>query len=113
MEVSALRSPDTIALLLLASHLVHKSALQAPPTDLVLNSVDQGWEPLCALLGKPVPADTPFPSANAGDSFAARRDAIVKARLGRAFRNMALWIIVALLLSVWYYQSGGWLVTKE
>lgn len=36
----------------------------AVPSDrLLVFTVDQGWEPLCRFLGKPVP-DTPFPNVN-------------------------------------------------
>ena len=34
-----------------------------PPERLLVYSADQGWEPLCALLGVPVP-ETPFPNVN-------------------------------------------------
>ncbi len=34
-----------------------------PPDRLLVFSVEQGWEPLCAFLGVPVP-DTPFPNVN-------------------------------------------------
>ena len=34
-----------------------------PPERLLVYSVDQGWTPLCAFLGVPVP-ETPFPNVN-------------------------------------------------
>ncbi|MGE0387191.1 MAG: sulfotransferase family protein [Gammaproteobacteria bacterium] len=34
-----------------------------PPERLLVYSVDQGWEPLCAFLGLPVP-EAPFPNVN-------------------------------------------------
>lgn len=34
-----------------------------PPEKLLVYSVDQGWGPLCAFVGKPVPS-TPFPNVN-------------------------------------------------
>lgn len=34
-----------------------------PPERLLVFTVDQGWAPLCAFLGVPVP-DTPFPNVN-------------------------------------------------
>ena len=42
-----------------------------PPERLLVYEVGQGWEPLCAFLGLPVPA-TPFPKVNSTDDFAAR-----------------------------------------
>ena len=43
-----------------------------PPERLVFFDVREGWEPLCKVLGKPIP-DTPFPRVNDGqaiDNFA-------------------------------------------
>ena len=37
-----------------------------PADRLLVFSVDQGWEPLCAFLGTDVP-DSPFPHANEGE----------------------------------------------
>jgi hypothetical protein len=42
-----------------------------PPERLLVYEVAQGWAPLCAFLGRPVPA-TPFPKVNSTDDFAAR-----------------------------------------
>ncbi len=35
-----------------------------PPEKLLIYEVKQGWEPLCAFLGVPVPAGKPFPHVN-------------------------------------------------
>lgn len=35
-----------------------------PPARLLEFDVREGWEPLCAFLGRPVPADRPFPRLN-------------------------------------------------
>jgi hypothetical protein len=52
----------------------HDQAVQAaiPPDRLLVFEVKQGWEPLCAFLGVPVPADEPFPHVNDADSFRQR-----------------------------------------
>ncbi len=42
-----------------------------PPDRLLIYEVKNGWEPLCAFLGKPVP-NTPFPRANDSDAFQKR-----------------------------------------
>ena len=42
-----------------------------PRERLLVFDVKEGWEPLCAFLGRPIP-DTPFPRKNGGDSFAER-----------------------------------------
>lgn len=48
-----------------------------PPERLLVYSVDQGWEPLCAFLGVPVPA-TPFPNVNDRAEFQKVKCGIVK-----------------------------------
>ena len=49
----------------LAQYEAHMAEVKAsvPPERLLVYSVDQGWAPLCAFLGVPVP-DTPFPNVN-------------------------------------------------
>jgi hypothetical protein len=37
---------------------------RVPPEKLLVFNVKDGWEPLCAFLGKPVPRDIPFPNLN-------------------------------------------------
>jgi len=39
-----------------------------PPERLLVYDVAEGWEPLCAFLGVPVP-DEPFPHKNTRDEF--------------------------------------------
>ena len=48
----------------------HNAAVAAelPADRLLVFEVKEGWEPLCAFLGKPVP-DTPFPHVNDGAEF--------------------------------------------
>lgn len=40
-----------------------------PPEKLLVYNVKEGWEPLCAFLGVPVPDGKPFPRLNDRDSF--------------------------------------------
>ncbi len=35
-----------------------------PPERLLVYDVKEGWEPLCRFLGRPVPAEVPFPRLN-------------------------------------------------
>lgn len=51
----------------------HNAAVKAaiPAQRLLVYEVKQGWEPLCAFLGKPVPA-TPFPNVNDTAEFRGR-----------------------------------------
>ena len=46
----------------------------APPERLLVMDVREGWEPLCAFLGVPVP-DTPFPRENSREEMAHFRSA--------------------------------------
>ncbi len=49
-----------------------ETVLAAVPNDrLLMFKVSDGWEPLCAFLGVPVP-DTPFPRENSTEEFRAR-----------------------------------------
>jgi hypothetical protein len=53
-------------------HRHSEAVLAAIPADrLLVFEVKQGWEPLCAFLGVPVP-DTPFPRENSTADFKAR-----------------------------------------
>ncbi|HZU14267.1 MAG TPA: sulfotransferase [Chloroflexota bacterium] len=44
------------------------------PNRLLVYEVSQGWEPLCAFLGVPVPDGLEFPHLNDTESFQQRRD---------------------------------------
>lgn len=43
-----------------------------PPERLLVFDVKEGWEPLCAFLGVPVPENEPFPHLNDAESFRRR-----------------------------------------
>jgi Sulfotransferase domain len=43
-----------------------------PPERLLVHNLGDGWEPLCARLGVPVP-DAPYPKRNTADEFRAAR----------------------------------------
>jgi len=45
---------------------------RVPADRLLIFDVNQGWEPLCAFLGVPVP-DAPFPRTNSSEEWAQRR----------------------------------------
>ena len=55
----------------------HQQMVQehVPSDRLLVYDVKQGWEPLCAFLGVPVPVGEEFPHLNDTASFNARRDA--------------------------------------
>lgn len=70
-----------------------------PPERLLVFSVDQGWEPLCAFLGVPVPA-TPFPRVN--DRVAFRKRIVRIARAGYAVLALALLALLAAVGAIAY-----------
>jgi sulfotransferase family protein len=45
---------------------------RVPRDRLLVYEVKEGWEPLCRFLGRPVPADTPFPKINDTQAFRQR-----------------------------------------
>jgi Sulfotransferase domain len=47
-----------------------------PAERLLVYEVTQGWEPLCAFLGVPVPAGVPFPRLNDAEAFRALRQSL-------------------------------------
>ena len=53
-----------------AAFTAHADAVKAaiPSDQLLVHDVKEGWEPLCAFLGVPVP-DTPFPRSNDRSEF--------------------------------------------
>ena len=63
---------------LIARFRAHEAAVQdsLPPERLLVFSPKEGWEPLCAFLGVPVPADEPFPRTNHREEFFANLDDI-------------------------------------
>ncbi|KAJ3521965.1 hypothetical protein NM208_g13061 [Fusarium decemcellulare] len=53
-------------------------------------SVEDGWEPLCEFLGKPIP-DAPFPNGNKGSGqFQDNMEEATKDLVRNAMRNMAI-----------------------
>lgn len=55
---------------LIAAFNAHEAEVKAtiPAERLLVHSAKDGWEPLCAFLGKPVP-DTPYPRTNSKEEF--------------------------------------------
>jgi hypothetical protein len=51
--------------------------------------VEDGWEPLCEFLGKPVPNEH-FPRVNNGAGFKAREEQATKLWMVTAYKNMAI-----------------------
>ncbi|KAJ5279262.1 hypothetical protein N7478_004634 [Penicillium angulare] len=69
-------------------------------------TVQDGWEPLCKFLGKPVP-DVPFPDNNkSGGDFEKKLDDSLDRMVKNAFRNIYGLSAVALGVGAWLYCSG-------
>jgi Sulfotransferase domain len=58
-----------------------------PAERLLVYEVTQGWEPLCAFLGVPIPVDVPFPHLN--DTEAARARLTLRMNKGAAHPRQA------------------------
>ena len=69
--------------------------------------VQDGCEPLCKYLEKPVP-DRSFPSGNAPKAFQAKMDTMNQARLGEAKRNILAALVILLALTAMLY---AWLLS--
>jgi hypothetical protein len=76
----------------LAYYAQHVETIKAaiPPDRLLVFSVDQGWGPLCAFLGLPLPA-TPFPNVNSRAEF----QKIKRGMMGGAYAILAIGAVVA------------------
>jgi hypothetical protein len=75
------------------------------PKDRLLEwYIDDGWEPLCKFLGKPVP-DTPFPHANAAAGGWKTREEQCNKRWVEAAITRLGCLVLGLVMIV-----GGWFV---
>lgn len=65
-----------------------------PKERLLEWTVEDGWNPLCEFLGKPIP-DEPFPHVNAAAGFAGQEMRIGKKYIMGALKNLAVLGVVA------------------
>ena len=70
---------------------------EVPAERLIDFEVKQGWAPLCAFLGKPVP-ETPFPNVN--DSAEFKRRIRTLKMIGRA-----PWVVFAIIAAIALYVA--------
>ncbi|KAJ5241921.1 uncharacterized protein N7469_000248 [Penicillium citrinum] len=78
-----------------------------PKDNLLEWSVEDGWEPLCKFLDKPVPNEA-FPRTNTPGSYAERADELVKRRIVQCLRNFSLTFVALAGIStaaVMWYQG--------
>jgi hypothetical protein len=67
-----------------------------PADRLLVYEISQGWGPLCAFLGVPVPEGKPFPHLNDAAEFRARleRDALIVRTVGYAALGVAALVLI-------------------
>ncbi len=65
-------------------------------------TAEDGWEPLCTFLQKPIP-DEPFPRVNNAVGFQGRIEKLTKRWLMEGLRNLAIGIaiLVVVLTVIW------------
>lgn len=71
-----------------------------PPEKLLVFEVREGWAPLCAFLGVPVPEDRPFPKVNDAEDFRARIRKVTT--IARAAPVVGL--VVTVLVMAWVFS---------
>jgi len=92
-----------------AAYLAHNAEVKrvTPPERLLLFQLDQGWEPLCKFLGKPIP-DVPFPRINDTEELNRLVGLYIAEGMRRGLVDIAKKTapVVVLLLSaaVWYMR---------
>ena len=62
-----------------------------PADRLLVYEVRQGWEPLCAFLGVPVPEGKPFPHVNDAIEFRARASCATPASCAASVMPPSAW----------------------
>lgn len=68
-------------------------------------TVEDGWEPLCEFLGKPVPNE-PFPHVNAAAGWAGQEMRLAKKYIVGAAINVGTFCIIA--AGAWAIYSRYW-----
>ncbi|KAK1094462.1 hypothetical protein LTR48_000337 [Friedmanniomyces endolithicus] len=70
-------------------------------------TVQDGWEPLCKFLDKPVPTH-PFPAGNKVGDFEARLASLHAKQFQRALRNIAIAVLLVLVAvaAAWHRVAG-------
>jgi sulfotransferase family protein len=74
-----------------------------PPDRLLVFEVREGWQPLCAFLGVPVPAGKPFPHVNDVEEFRSRIQ-----RASRIVRTIGYTVVTIVALTLVWLASRFW-----
>lgn len=87
----------------------HYERLQrlAPPERSLRWTVQDGWEPLCKFLNRPVP-ERPFPHRNDPEKLAAAISERLSPFVRRAFINMSLFFATLALMIAWFWVRPLW-----
>jgi len=75
---------------------------RVPPDKLLVYSVKEGWEPLCAFLGVDVPAGKPFPHLNERGNFAGNK---IVERSRRIAVSAAIGVTTLLALALFFLRK--------
>ena len=92
-----------------AAYLAHNAEVKrvTPAERLLLFQLDQGWEPLCKFLDKPVP-DVPFPRVNDTEELNKRVAMYLAEGMRRGLidiaRKAALAVVLLMSAVVWYVR---------
>ncbi|POS71726.1 hypothetical protein DHEL01_v209878 [Diaporthe helianthi] len=75
----------------------YRTIREATPPERLLNyRLDQGWEPLCEFLGKPVP-DVPFPHSNDTQAYHEQLDVVTRRAARIMLRKAAPYFVGAII----------------
>ncbi|KXH47567.1 hypothetical protein CNYM01_11912 [Colletotrichum nymphaeae SA-01] len=78
---------------------------ETPPDRLLNYNLKDGWDPLCAFLGKPIPG-VPFPHVNDHEAYHEKLQIIIR-KGAVAFARKATWVVVPGLIGVAAYYLGS------
>jgi hypothetical protein len=73
----------------------------APADRLLVYEVHEGWGPLCAFLGVPVPEGKPFPHLNDAAEFRARIERITRVMRIVGYTVVGLAVLVVVAVAMW------------
>lgn len=76
-----------------------------PKENLLEWTVEDGWEPLCKFLGKPVPEE-PFPHVNAAAGWQGHEQRLAKKYILGVLRNLTLMFLVLCALTLGFSRLG-------
>lgn len=85
----------------------YKHVRQVVPKDKLLEyKPQQGWEPLCRFLGKPIPKEEPYPYINQPDNIIKMHTVVWQKTSVLAIQKIAPFVaaFVVVVAAMWYYE---------